>query len=83
MNKLYLQFFASHCIMYLYICDVRKESRFMNGKHEAARFSRPVYKTSFSVTEELYESPTAKEPVFSRTLKGRFRIDLLRTLCVG
>jgi hypothetical protein len=55
----------------------------MNEKQGATRLPHPVYKTVFCVTEELYESPTAKEPVFSRTLKGRFRIDLLRTLCIG
>ena len=55
----------------------------MTEKKQHMPMRRPVYKTSFCVTEELYDSPNAKEPVFSHTLRGRFRIDLLRTLCVG
>lgn len=47
------------------------------------RLRRPVYKTVFHVTEELYESPAAKEPMYAHTVSGRFRIDLLRTLCIG
>ncbi|MBQ8350883.1 MAG: hypothetical protein IJY20_02415 [Clostridia bacterium] len=55
----------------------------MTEKNKHTRLRRPVYKTVFSVTEELYDSPDAATPVFSRTLRGRFRIDLLRTLCIG
>ena len=47
------------------------------------RLCRPVYKTTFQVRQELYESPAAKEPVLSRTYSGRLRIDLLRMLCLG
>ena len=44
---------------------------------------RPVYKTSFSITEALYDSPAAKEPVLSRTLHGHLHIDLVRAACVS
>jgi hypothetical protein len=54
----------------------------MPGKN-TQRISHPVYRTVFSVTEELYESKTAKEPLFSRTVRGNLRIDLVRALCVG
>lgn len=47
------------------------------------RILHPVYKTVFSVTEELYESKSAREPLFSHTVRGSFRMDLVRALCVG
>ena len=55
----------------------------MPEKKLPKRLLHPVYKTAFHVTEELYESPTAKEPLLSRSYSGRFRNDLLRTLCLG
>ncbi len=46
---------------------------------------RPIYRTTFAVTEELYPDPGAKEPCYSRTLRGSFGVDLRRlaTLCGG
>ena len=44
---------------------------------------RPVYKASFSITEELYESPDAEEPIYSRKEVGRFSLDLVRAATFG
>lgn len=44
---------------------------------------RPVYRASFSITEELYESPDAEEPVYSRKEVGRFSLDLVRAATLG
>lgn len=44
---------------------------------------RPIYKASFSITEELYESPDATEPIYSRKEIGRFSLDLVRVATVG
>ena len=50
---------------------------------EEKRTLRPVYKTSFCIEEELYESPEAKEPFYSRREVGRFSFDLVRALTFG
>lgn len=44
---------------------------------------RPIYKASFCIEEELYESPDAAEPCYSRKEVGRFSVDLLRALTFG
>lgn len=50
-------------------------------KHGSLR--HPVYRTAFQITEEWYDSPQATTPMLSRTLRGQYRIDILRALCVG
>ncbi len=55
----------------------------MTEKRPAKKILRPVYRTSFSVTEELYESKTAKTPLYARTVRGDYRIDLLRLALAG
>ena len=55
----------------------------MPKDRKQVRLRHPVYKTAFHITQELYDGEGAKEPVLSRTLRGHFRLDLLRTLCVG
>ena len=55
----------------------------MSDRKITRRLPHPVYKTVFSVTQELYESPRSEKPLLSRTVNGRLRIDLLRALCLG
>ena len=57
----------------------------MNGnkKSKGLRLYRPVYKTDFSVTEELYRDKSDTEPVFAYTMRGRFGVDVVRLLCLG
>ena len=55
----------------------------MSNKKTNKRWQHPVYKTVFSVTQELYENPCSEKPLLAHTVSGRLRIDLLRALCLG
>lgn len=55
----------------------------MAKEHKRVGLRHPVYRTAFQITEEWYDSPQANTPVLSHTLRGQYRIDVFRALCVG